>query len=166
MWKGPFSLKEAYKENDSSSDYGLYQVYYGDHPVYGPDVLLYIGMASNRPFGQTLKSHKFEKWNQNILIYLGRLYTKKGSKPLTHTEWGEMMERVEMLLAHACSPAFNFKWIKTYPDAEADKDKKLLILNWGKYRSLPAAVSGYRFIEGSLEDSYQPWKPQRRHLRQ
>ena len=165
-WEGPLTLEKAYKKNDKSSDYGVYQCYYGDHPVYGLDVLLYIGMTSNGPFGQKLKSHKFEKWNQNIQIYLGRLYTKKGSQPLTNNEWGEMMERVEMLLAHACSPAFNFEWIKTYPDADADKDKKLLILNWGKYRSLPAAVSGYRFIEGSLSDSYQPWNSRKRKLRQ
>ena len=161
-WEGPLTLEKAYKKNDKSSDYGVYQCYYGDQPVYGLDILLYIGMASNRPFGQTLKSHKFEKWNQNLQIYLGRLYTKNGSKPLTHKEWGEMMKRVEMLLAHACSLAFNFEWIKTYPDADADKDKKLLILNWGEHRSLLPVVSGHRFIEGSLGDSYEPWKPRRK----
>ena len=170
VWEGPLTPKEAYRKK-GPSDYGVYQCYYGDHPVYGPDVLLYIGTApaspsGRKPFGQTLKSYKFEKWNQNIQIYLGRLYTKKGSTPLTNREWGEMMERVEMLLAHACSPAFNFEWIKVYPGATADKDKKLLILNWEKYRSLPAAVSGYRFIEGSLGDSYQPWKPRTRQSRQ
>lgn len=155
-WEGPLTLKQACEKN-GRIDYGVYQCYYDDPPVYGPDVLLYIGLASNRRFGQMLESHKFEKWNQNIQIYLGRLYQKEEARPLTNYEWGEMMERVEMLLAHACSPAFNFEWIKTYPVANTDKDKKLLILNWGDYRSLPAAVSGYRFIEGSLSDSYQPW---------
>ena len=169
-WEGPLTLKKAYEKN-GETDFGVYQCYYGDHPVNGLDVLLWIGTApaspsGQMPFGQTLKSHESEKWNQNIQVYLGRLYTKKGSTPLTHREWGEMMERVEMLLAHACSPAFNFEWIKVYPSAVADKDKKLLILNWGKHRSLPAAVSGYRFIEGSLSNSYQPWKPRRRQLRQ
>ena len=167
MWEGPFSPEDAYEKNDESSDYGVYQCYYGDHPVYGLDVLLYIGTApaspyGQKPYGQTLKSHKFEKWNQNIQIYLGRLYQKKEATPLTNNEWGEMMERVEMLLAHACSSAFNFEWIKTYPDADADEAKKLLILNWGNHRSLPAAVSGYRFIEGSLSDSYQPWNSRKR----
>lgn len=169
-WEGPFRPEDAYEKNDESSDYGVYQ-YYGDHPVYGLDVLLYIGIAPAKPFGRmpfgkTLKSYKFEKWNQNIQIYLGRLYTKKGSRPLTHIEWGEMMGRVEKLLVHACSPAFNFEWIEAYPDADANEDKKLLILNWGDHRSLLPAVSGYRFIEGSLSDSYQPWKPRRRNLRQ
>ncbi len=156
-WDGPLTPKEAYKKN-KSSDYGVYQ-YYGDHPVYGLDVLLEIGMASDRTFGKRLKKYGFEGWNQNIQIYLGCICIEKESVLPSDKTWGDMIDRAEKLLIHACYPAFN-GFAPSNPDRnkkpqDADRYKKLLILNWEKYRSLPAAVSGYRVMKESLDNSFR-----------
>ena len=43
MWEGPLSARGPHmRRMISRSDYGVYQ-YYGDHPVYGLNVLLEIG---------------------------------------------------------------------------------------------------------------------------
>lgn len=47
-WNGPFSLEDV-EQKDDNFDYGVYQVY-GSHPIYGSDVLLYIGKASDQTF--------------------------------------------------------------------------------------------------------------------
>ncbi len=44
MWEGPLKPEKANDKN-GETDYGVYQ-YYGDHPVYGLNVLLYIGTTS------------------------------------------------------------------------------------------------------------------------
>lgn len=158
-WESPLTPKKAYEKN-GKTDYGVYQAY-GDHPVYGLDVLLEIGTTSaigktpEQTFGERLKGRGFEHWNQNIQISLGRLCTKKGAKPLTHKEWGEMIDRAGKLLVYACWPAANSKWI-TKPPA-ADRHEKLLILNWGKHRSLLPAISGYQqcHIEEYLDEFFQ-----------
>jgi hypothetical protein len=41
-WEGPYSLSQLDTLNDLRKDYGLYQIY-GHHPIYGSNVLLYIG---------------------------------------------------------------------------------------------------------------------------
>ena len=132
-WKGPLTPKQAYKKNDAL-DKGVYQVY-GDHPVYGLNVLLYIGKTQE--FGERLGKHGFEGWNQDIQIYLGII-----SIPITK----EKLKQVEGLLIHACWPAYNSQHIQSAPKGCDD----LLILNWEKFRSLPEAIYGYRTSKGSL----------------
>ena len=157
-WEGPLTFKEAYKKN-GPSDYGVYQ-YYGDHPVYGLDVLLYIGttsanrMTPEQTFGKRLKVHDFEHWNQNIQIYLGRICIEEGSARPSDEEWSSMIDRAGKLLVYACWPANNSTWITNPPGA--GRHEKLLILNWGKYRSLLPEVSGYRFTKDSLDGSFRP----------
>ena len=148
-WEGPLKAKEVADEKNRSIDYGVYQ-YYGDHPVYGLDVLLYIGQASAKTFGKEIRPDKFENWYQkNIQIYLGRICLEK--EPVRSSDgawdkaWGDMIDRAMKLLIHASFPALNCKWIQTPLDA--DTYKELLILNRGKYRSLLPVVSGYRVIE-------------------
>lgn len=152
-WEGPLKPEEAYEKN-GRIDYGVYQ-YYGDHPVYGLNVLLEIGADQEKTFGERLKEYEFEKWNEDIQIYLGRICIEKESVQPTAGQWNSMITRAGKLLNYACYPAFNgFDSINKRPRYD-DKNKKLLILNWGKYRSLPATVSGYRVVEESLGDSFQ-----------
>ena len=157
MWEGPLRPEKANDKN-GETDYGVYQ-YYGDHPVYGLNVLLEIGADKEKRFGERLKEYEFEKWNQDIQIYLGRICIEKESVQPTAGQWNSMITRAGKLLNHACYPAFN-GFGSPNPDINEkprydDKNKKLLILNWGKYRSLPAAVSGYRIIKESLDDSFR-----------
>ena len=158
IWNGPLTLKKAYNKK-KKSDKGVYQVY-GDHPVYGLDVLLYIGQTIDT-FGARLKNHDqdFENWEQEIEIYLGHIYPEKKARPSAG-----LIDRVEKLLIPACWPALNCQGIKG--PSNVDEVKDLLILNWGKFRSLLPAVSGRQVGIGSLDDSYQPWNVRRRKLRQ
>ena len=137
-WEGPLTLNDA-KKKTGDSDYGVYQCY-GDHPVYGSDVLLYIGRALEQTFGKTLERDQFiGKWKKSIQIYLGRIEPK----PTSDEAWNDMIARAKNLLLHACIPTYNVR----FPDV--DRHKELLVLNWGNYRSLLPAVSGYRVIEKS-----------------
>ncbi len=157
-WEGPLTPEEAYEKNDTS-DYGVYQ-YYGDHPVYGLDVLLEIGTTSaigktpEQTFGKRLKVHDFQHWNQNIQIYLGRICIDKKATEPSDKEWSILIDRAGKLLVYACWPASNSTGI-TNP-LGAGRHEKLLILNWGKYRSLLPEVSGYRFTKDSLDGSFRP----------
>ena len=61
QWDGPFSLEQVSELNNEDHDYGVYQVY-GSHPIYGSDVLLYIGKASQQTFATRLRQ---EPWLYN-----------------------------------------------------------------------------------------------------
>ena len=144
-WEGPLTFEEACEKN-GPSDYGVYQ-YYGDHPVYGRDVLLYIGKAQDNRFGERLRQYKFQEWKVKIQIYLGRIIIKEGEGWPSPTEWGRMIDQAETLLIRACSPAHNSQKL-TIPNNMDNAERNLLklhILNWNYYGSLLPEVSGYRF---------------------
>lgn len=48
LWDGPYSITDLVKLKNEEIDYGIYQIY-GNHPVYGNDVLLYIGCFCPSP---------------------------------------------------------------------------------------------------------------------
>ena len=104
-WEGPLTFEEAYEKN-GSSDYGVYQ-YYGDHPVYGLDVLLYIGKLkiTGSEKGSVSKISRMEA--VKIQIYLGRIIHRKGPEGWpSNEEWGRMIDQAETLLiprVFACS---------------------------------------------------------------
>ncbi|MYG39703.1 MAG: GIY-YIG nuclease family protein [Nitrospira sp. SB0677_bin_15] len=128
-WEGPLSPDGVEKHTSS----GVYQ-YYGDHHVYGSDVLLYIGQATN--LAERISGHRFDKWcDRNIQIYFG---------PVEQ----DMLDRVEKLLICASAPARNGQHVKEPLDETLDESLlNLLILNWGAYRGLLPEVSGYRFTD-------------------
>jgi len=49
-WSGPHSVSDVLEFADESRDRGLYQIY-GPHPVYGLNVLLYVGGSSRIQVG-------------------------------------------------------------------------------------------------------------------
>lgn len=54
VWEGPYSYEEITNTlRDEYCDFGVYQIY-GAHPIYGSDVLLYIGKADQQTFGVRL----------------------------------------------------------------------------------------------------------------
>jgi hypothetical protein len=57
-WEGPYSLNQLDTLKDLRKDRGLYQIY-GHHPVYGSNVLLYIGQTVGRTFGERIEEHNF-----------------------------------------------------------------------------------------------------------
>ena len=144
MWEGPLSPDEVEKHPRSGGS-GVYQ-YYGDHHVYGSDVLLYIGQA--KKLADRIRKDRFDKLcDRNIKIYLG---------PVKQ----EMLDGVEKLLICASAPARNSYHVIEPLDAADDKSLlNLLILNWWNYRSLLPEISGYRFtnhLYGKLSIPQEP----------
>jgi len=139
-WEGPHSYKEALSKTNET-DYGVYQIY-GQHPIYGSDVLLYIGKAEIQHFGVRLSQEKW--WNdmpdaEKITVYLGRL---AGVLTPIDPVWGERISKAERLLIYAHVPAFNVqKSIKSI-----DEDLyNVHVFNWKRYRDLFPELSGSRW---------------------
>ena len=140
FWEGPLKPDEV--ENCTSSS-GVYQ-HYGDHHVYGSDVLLYIGQTKNL----ACRDHDFDiLCDRNIKIYFGHVKE-------------DMLTRVEKLLICANAPARNTHHVKEPLDgAEYKSLLNLLILNWGNYRDLLPETSGYRFTNHLYEFVSKLQKP-------
>lgn len=139
-WDGPYALDEVYKLT-GETDYGVYQIY-ATHPVYGADVLVYIGMAEKQCFGVRLKQESWWPYNQDanrVRIYCGRF---AGEVTPLDGPWGKQIVLAERLLIAAHSPAFNAQRQigKLDPDLQ-----QVHLLNWGKHASLLPEVSGARY---------------------
>lgn len=138
QWDGPSTLEEIQGMNNDH-DYGVYQVY-GSHPVYGSDVLLYIGKAGEQTFSVRLQQEGWH-YNQdarNIRYYVGRL---AGERTPSDTKWSHQIDMVETLLIHSHWPAANSRNIQTL-GSHATEISETHILNWGQRRSLLSEVSG------------------------
>ena len=61
-WDGPFRLSELNALTDEEKDYGIYKIY-GNHPVYGNSVLLYIGKADQQTIGKRVSQENW--WDTN-----------------------------------------------------------------------------------------------------
>lgn len=148
LWEGPFKLNELISLNDESKDYGIYQIY-GGHPVYGTNVLLYIGKAAKQTFCERINQ---EGWDGNknaksLNIYIGRMTGKTPTNEL----WCKEIGIAEKLLIYAHEPAFNSQNIKFIPE---DDVKDIHIFNWGCYCDLMPEVSGKRWTRDLYDDVY------------
>jgi hypothetical protein len=158
-WKGPFRLDKQDKlcEKFSQTVYdpekffkgvGLYQVY-GHHPVYGSDVLLYIGITTDQSFAKRLKGRIWQDDNydvNNIEIYLGKLIGET-QKIQTENE-KKMIKNAEELLIYVHAPAKNSSKISS---VNVEQVKSIYVQNYGNCRSLMPEVSGDYWL-GSLKN--------------
>ena len=116
---------------------GLYCIY-GRHPIYGPDVLLYIGETkesekSNRSYKERFAEHlKGRLWyHANLSVSLGTINaeTHLGHKAIRH---------IESILIAAHKPALNRRNIDfAMPGAE-----RYLLRNWDFLGALQHECSG------------------------
>lgn len=138
QWDGPFALEQILQLNDDH-DYGVYQVY-GSHPIYGSDVLLYIGKASQQTFAVRLRQEQwlYNQDGRNIRYYVGRLAAERTPED---KEWHQQINSVEALLIHSHWPAGNSQYIQSL-GADGPQLAKIHLLNWGQRRSLLSEVSG------------------------
>lgn len=151
-WDGPYSYQDIASGKEETEDYnvllsdiGLYQIY-GAHPVYGNNVLLYIGKTENSGgFRSRLKERGAIVDNmdhRNVQIYLGHIFydsdTSENKKQLS-----EDIARAESLLIHYHRPAHNSSNINTLKYAE----ETYMVINIGNYRSLSNAVSTVAFTK-------------------
>lgn len=158
QWSGPFTYAEAIRLRNEQTDYGVYQIY-GAHPIYGADVLIYIGKADRQTFGQRLSQETWGEFNQDasrVKVYVGRLNGYNGTP--AEDDWSKQISVVERLLIYAHWPAANSSGLNVKFDG-AFHD--LHVLNWGTYRDLLPEVSGARYSD--LYDSdvgYAPYGSQ------
>ena len=155
QWEGSYKLTDLPHLMNDETDYGIYQIY-GTHPVYGSDVLLYIGKADYQTLGKRISQENWLYTNDsnNHKIYIGRLH---GIQPTNEELWSTYIDLAERLLIYSHKPAYNARSIASFPEKEL---QLIHILNWGDHRSLLPEVSGLRWT-GKLDDSeYEMFKLQ------
>ncbi|MBI3147472.1 MAG: hypothetical protein HYZ17_03045 [Betaproteobacteria bacterium] len=139
-WVGPMSLEAAH-ELLNQDDVGLYQ-WYGDHPVYGAETLLYIGMAFDQRLGERLEQENWGEWIPSTpSLYVGRVCTENGSAP---NNGRTIVMTAEKVLLFSHSPAFNSSNLNNIDGVAQD----VRVLNWGMRKSLLPEVSVYRWVAG------------------
>lgn len=160
VWEGPYSYEEITNTlRDDYCDFGVYQIY-GAHPIYGSDVLLYIGKADKQTFGVRLSQEGW-KYNQDasrVTVYVGRL---GGYKTTPNNQiWSHEIDLVERLLIVSHWPAGNSSGL----NATFGEDLyPIHILNWGQFRDLLPEVSGSRYSDRfHSDDNYQTYGESRR----
>ncbi|MGG3452337.1 hypothetical protein ABER98_21300 [Domibacillus aminovorans] len=140
QWEGPHKLTDLPTLTNEETDYGIYQIY-GKHPVYGSDVLLYIGKADYQTLGKRISQENWLDTNDsnNTKIYVGRLY---GPQNPTNAIWSREIDLAERLLIYVHKPAYNSRSVASLPDSEL---QNIHILNWGHHRDLLPELSGLRW---------------------
>lgn len=143
-WQGPFSLEQA----KSNPGFGLYQ-YYGDHPVYGQGVLLYIGKTEST-FAARLSQHNWETWiPAPTSVYLGHLC---GPDDIPEDQWPDLVDMAENILIFAHSPTFNSSRMNTI----SSRNRDVRVLNWGNRKCLLPEVSISRWEGGQTVGHRRP----------
>lgn len=152
-WEGPFKINEIL--NDSidkrfsvkANDIGLYQIY-GFHPLYGDNVLVYIGRTKGR---NGFKARLKNRWviehgcdTENVQIYLGTIYSD--SVEYSKNEIEVKIEKAEILLINALTPAYNSSNIQSVK--KEILESRYIVYNNGNYRNLhPVLDSKYFWHE-------------------
>jgi len=138
FWEGPFNCNDP--ENPMKKHHVFYQIY-GHHPVYGSNVLLYIGMTEKGQ--QRIEQH--ERWMEDEYDTMTVRYGSVGEftswKDWEDEESGEraapeVVKNIESLLIYANQPAYN-----SQNKADAKKAKNIRIFNSGKSGQLLPEVS-------------------------
>lgn len=149
-WQGPLTLEQALQLH-AETDHGLYQ-YYGDHPIYGQNVLLYLGSAIKQSFGKRLAQHNWHQWSATpVQIYVGRLHSEeKIDTAAAH----QKLALAEAILLFAHSPGFNTSNLNSI----GHKGEDIRVMNWGKRKSLFPEVSISRWEGGQTVGHLAPKK--------
>lgn len=134
VWSGPHHIKLEEFENFESKD-GLYQIY-GTHPIYGRNVLLYIGITLNK-VNERIRNH-FNSWIKyefdDVLVYKGEVVSKEIVDDQKLKE--KYIRIAEKLLIYYCVPSYN-----TNEKTDIANIENSIVLNFGRIGSLPTEVS-------------------------
>ncbi|MGG0569093.1 hypothetical protein ABE033_10365 [Priestia megaterium] len=144
-WYGPFTVGEVKKRfNNKGFDCGVYQIY-GSHPIYGSNVLLYVGKTQEQTFGKRITQHE-SNWlknnpdSNNIEVYIGRLAAADyGSFIVTLY----LIDLAERLIILSCTPARNGMSVTGF---KGEDISHIHLFNWGNYRSILPEISGRRWV--------------------
>lgn len=106
------SLEEVLEFNHPDDDSGIYQVY-GDHIVFGPQSLLYIGKAQDQSFRERFLQHS-KGWiceEVNPKVFIGRIHADDSE---SDSDWKILVDAVEALTIYWHSPPYNSQHINEY----------------------------------------------------
>jgi len=146
-WEGPFKIDDILDNKIGkpyevrSKSQGLYQIY-GSHPLYGNDVLVYIGRTKD---ANGFKSRLKGRWviengsdTENVQIYLGTIFSD--SKKIEDDSI--LIDKSEVLLINAMKPAYNSSNIQSANEGFISEN--FILHNEGNYRNLyPVLDSKY-----------------------
>lgn len=142
-WEGPYEPDQ--KNIDYKEGHILYKIY-GSHPIYGDNVLLYIG-KTEQGIKKRLKSHNYwmdEERYKESTIYVASLdeftnWDDSGDTTFEHPEeigGSELISKIESLLIYSHQPAHN-----TINKNTANNSKNIRIFNTGKFGVLMPEIS-------------------------
>lgn len=152
-WTGPFTDEEV-KGMTHESDYGIYQVY-GNHRIYGENILLYIGQANEQRFGVRIPQHKdwFGWEDAELKYYIGKI---GGENNVSYEEWKLQVNLSESILIDYCQPAWNSKGLNGWIN-ELDA----IVFNTGIRRCLPDEINKIHWNKTSLaQNNWKAFTPQ------
>ncbi len=137
-WENPISMKEA----QNVSGPGLYQIY-GNSPIYGKNVLLYIGKSEGigERFGQHLND--IFAYQTNPTVRIGKYPPKSEYSPT-------MMGIAEAILICSLKPSFNSQEIQNITNMLRKESTFHLVQNCGDRGDLPLECSSY-WWQGHLQ---------------
>jgi hypothetical protein len=151
-WDGPYLISQLSHLQDDTKDYGVYQIY-GGHPIYGSDVLLYIGKADQQTFGTRIGQENWI-WNLDsgrVQIYVGRL---SGHRTPDLEGWSAEIAKAEKLLIYSHVPACNSQFINLREDNDLED---VHVMNWGNHRDLMPEASGRRWTRKYYSELYEEY---------
>ena len=151
-WDGPLTSAQI-RACNTASDRGVYQVY-GHHPVYGSDVLLYIGKAAGQSFAKRIPQETWWADNRDagrLTFYIGRLC---GPATPQQAEWQRLIDLAERFLISTHSPANNTQKGIARVDANL---REVHIFNYGHHRDILPEISGARWTSklGEMTDNIE-----------
>ncbi len=143
-WNGPYKPGNIDKKigDKNKEKYVLYKIY-GSHPIYGNNVLLYIGMTEQGIF-KRLNQHDYwmdeERYGKSK-IYIASIGEFKDWDSSYKSEVfdkpeRELTEKIEALLIYAHQPAQNIK-----NKNSAKGSKNIRIFNTGEFGALMPEIS-------------------------
>ena len=146
----------------NESAYGLYAVC-GDHPAYGPNVLLYIGRSETQRFGKRLSERQHPDFINThfsgpFTLRVGRFLSVDNLNvdKMTQDDWGSAIQESEQLMINSHSPAYNSQDVKSVLNWQ---EPHIHVFNWGDRGPLLPEVSSRRFSYEYWDDDKFPWVP-------
>ena len=144
-WVGPYEWQKGIEK--CGDQHVLYQLY-GYHPLYGKDVLLYLGSSCTDIKGR-LKQHEQdwvrEEWEE-LRIRLGSIREFSAWKAQDSKPWiigdRSLVEEIEALLIYANQPAYNDR-----NKSDAQCAENIRVFNTGRMGTILPEVS-YKFFLG------------------
>jgi len=142
-WEGQFSItydreEEAYLLDKVPEELlnlnGFYQIY-GRHPVYGKDVLLYIGETKENADGTRRFRDRLNEHIKGRFFY----YTNLSISLAPSKEDDKTIKEVESVLINTHKPALNKQHIET----KKKYRNPLLVRNWNFVGSLNDCCTSY-----------------------